>query len=131
MVQKNVMKDITFTAPTLDDVDTLWRWGEENWELWGDEEGKWFRKSSLSRWISDPEDDVLLVAKKDGKLIGMCMTYHLRHWGFCVGLFVDELYRGKGLGKKMLNKAHDLLKKKGIDSMILLVDTKNERGKEF
>ena len=45
------------TSPTLTDIDTLWHWGEENWELWGDDVNKWFTKEALKIWLSDPKDE--------------------------------------------------------------------------
>lgn len=131
MVQVYTMNEVTITRATLNDVDTLWQWGEENWELWGDDKYKWFSKKSLVKWISDPKDDVLLVARKNDTAIGMCMVFTLRNWAFCVGLFVEKEFRGVGLGKKLLDKAIRILKRKGVESILLLVDTKNEAGIRF
>lgn len=125
------MDDIIINNASLNDIDILWRWGEENWELWGDEKNKWFSKKSLTMWINDPKDDVLLVARKAGKPVGMCMTLVLRNWAFCVGLFVEKEFRGVGLGKKLLDKAIRILKRNGVESILLLVDTKNEAGIRF
>lgn len=123
--------DVVIGEPIQDDVDTLFRWGEENWELWGDDKYKWFSKKSLVKWISDPKDDVLLVARKNDTPVGMCMVFTLRDWAFCVGLFVEKEYRRKGLGKKLLGEAFRRLKAKGVESMMLLVDTKNKEGNRF
>ena len=131
MVQRNVMKDMTITRASLDDVETLWRWGEENWELWGGKKFKWFSKQSLTKWIEDPKDDVVLVARKNISPIGMCMVNTNRSWAFCVGLFVEKEYRRFGVGKKLLDETLQRLKAKGVESIILLVDTKNEDGFRF
>ena len=131
MVQTDTMNDVTITQASLNDVDTLFRWGEENWELWGDDKYKWFSKKSITRLIGDPKDDVLLVAKKNDIPIGMCMVLTLRDWAFCEGLFVEKEYRRIGLGKRLLDEASRRLKQKGVESMMLLVGTKNGSGMRF
>lgn len=125
------MNRITFTSPSLEDIPTLWQWGEENWELWGDELGKWFSKKSLLKMLENPEDDIFLVARKNGQPIGMCMTTTIRDWAYCFALFVEENYRGQGIGKKLIDETHRQLKENGVESLILLVDVKNERAERF
>lgn len=125
------MSAMIINSPTLTDVHTMWKWGDENWQMWGDEVGKWCSKKTISLWITDPKDDVLLVVRDGKKLVGMCIVMVLRNWAFCIGLFVEEQYRGKGIGKQLLDKAHIKLKQKNIENMILLVDTKNEKALKF
>lgn len=125
------MNDVVITPAKLDDVDILWRWGEENWELWGDDKYKWFSKASLTKWLKDPKDDILLVVRKNDVPVGMCMVLTFRDWSFCVGLFMEKKYRRIGLGKKLLEEATRRLKEKGVESMMLLVDAKNEDGTKF
>lgn len=125
------MKNLVITTPTLDDIDTLWKWGEENWQLWGDEKYKWFSKKSLRLWLEDPEDDVLLVAKINNKLIGMCMNQVNRDSAFNAGFFVEEKHRSKGIGKMLMDESIKLLKQKGIESLFLLVDIKNTAAEKF
>lgn len=127
----NGMKNISISPVTLDDSEILWRWGEENWELWGDEKNKWFSKDSLAKWIRDPEDDVLLIARESGKPVGMCMTLVLRNWAFCVGLFVEPEYRNQKIGKRLLSEVYRRLKENNVESLLLLVDVKNEAAVRF
>ena len=125
------MNDVMITPAKLDDVDTLFRWGEENWEMWGDEKYKWFSKASLTKLIGNPKEDVLLIARDNGNPVGMCLTLPLRDWAFCVGLYVEKEYRRQGVAKNLLDTATRRLKEAGIESIILLVDTKNEAGIAF
>ena len=122
---------INITPVRQEDIDTLWKWGEENWELWGDEKNKWFSKKSLKRWINDPKDDILLVARHEDRVIGMCMVSVLRDWAFCFGLFVEKDYRSQGIGKKLLEEVEKRLKKEGVTNLTLLADVKNRRGLKF
>jgi len=126
------MKDsVIITSPTLSDIPTLWKWGEENWQLWGDEKYKWFSKKTITRWVTTPKDDVLLVARVGDKPAGMCFMSVMRDWAFCFGLYVDKGYRTKGIGKQMLIRAESQMKAKGVGSYGLLVDTKNAKAVKF
>ena len=125
------MTNISITSPVLTDIDTLWRRGEENWELWGDDVNKWFTKESLKIWLSDSKDDILLVVRDDKKLIGMCFTHVMPNWSFCFGLFVEKEYRGKSIGKQLISETEKRLKKKGIKNFTLLVDIKNDKALKF
>jgi N-acetylglutamate synthase len=125
------MKNIQISQPTREDINVLWKWGEENWELWGDEKNKWFSKTSLERWIREPEDDILLVVRDGEKCIGMCIINVIRDWAFCFGLYVEKEYRGQGIGKQLLDTAELSLKKQHITSCLLLVDVKNSDAIRF
>lgn len=124
-------EDITIKNATLDDIDTLFQWGNTHWELWGTEKGKWYSKENLRRMIKEPRHDLFLVAWKGNTRIGMCQAYHLRDWAFLTGLFVEEPYRRLGIGKMLLNKAVEILRKQGIEDVILIVDTKNPQALKF
>ena len=125
------MKDIQIMDASVADVDTLWKWGDENWELWSDEKYKWFSKKSLKKLVSEPKEDSLLVAKHKNELIGMLFMYNLRDWAYCVGAYITPRFRKKGLGKMLLIEAEGRLAAKGIESIALVVDTKNKKGFYF
>lgn len=113
------------------DIDTLYRWGQENWQLWGSTRWKWYSRKSLKSVIAQPRNSVYLVAESGGKLAGMCFVENLLTWSFCVGLFVDATYRGKGIGKMLLDRGSKEMKNRGAGSIMLLVDTKNPKAKKF
>lgn len=127
----NNFQTIQIRNASLEDLDTLWKWGEENWELWSDEKYRWFSKQSLKKLISDPKDDLLLVAKEGEKLIGMLFIYNLRDWAFCVGAFIIPSFRSQGIGKMLLKEAEEKLSEKGVESITLLIDIKNIKGLHF
>jgi len=115
----------------VDDIEPLWKWGEENWELWSDSKHKWYTKKSLTKWVKDPQKDILLVAKIDTKPIGMCMTYVLRDWAYCTGLFVDKEYRSIGIGKTLLTETMKRLRKRRIDLFSFMVDARNAKSLRY
>lgn len=125
------MKKITITNPVIEDVDIMYQWGRDNWELWGDKETKWYTRKSLEQWVMNPRDDVLLVARVDGVLAGMCVSSNLRSWAYCAGLFVDKPYRKKGIGRMLVEEAIGRFQTAGVDDLVFLVDQKNTEGYKF
>jgi GNAT superfamily N-acetyltransferase len=124
--------DIIITTPTLKDVDTLVSWGENNWQLWGSQESKWYDKKALTQWINDPRDDIQLVARINGQLVGMCFTHVMCGWALCDGLYVTENFRSRGIGKLLIDKTTEILKTKpGVGNLSLLCDFENESGYSF
>jgi ribosomal protein S18 acetylase RimI-like enzyme len=120
---------VRITRPTEEDVNPLWQWGEENRELWSDKKSKWYPKDTLTDWIKNPRNDILLVAKNGMKKpIGMCMTYAMRGWGYCTGLFVDTGYRRKGIATQLLKETIRQLKKQHISHFTFNVDPSNRKG---
>ncbi len=61
----------------------------------------------------------------------MCITNVIRDWAFCFGLFVETIYRNRGIGKKLLAKTVEQLKNQGVENLILLVDKKNNQARHF
>lgn len=123
--------DIKITKPLVKDINTLWKWGEENWELWSDNKNKWYSKQNLKKWFNNFQKDILLIARYKDKPVGMFFLYNLNDWSMSTGMFVVPSLRKKGIGKMLLNEAEKRLKKKGIKSISLLVDVKNIEGLNF
>jgi ribosomal protein S18 acetylase RimI-like enzyme len=120
---------IRIIKPTKDDIVPLWKWGEENRELWSDTKTKWYPKKTLVDWVKNPGKDILLVAKNGNPHpVGMCMTYTLRGWGYCTGLFVDKKYRRMGIGTKLMRETIRQLKKRHVYHLSFMVDPKNHKG---
>ncbi len=127
------MNDVIIEVPTVADIDQLCKWGNENWELWYDaqSEHKWFSKKYMQNWIKNPKDDVLLVARKNGVLVGMCLTYVVHNWALCSELFVDLAYRGQGVGSLLLSKLEETVRPHGIETIQLFVNTHNHPAHGF
>lgn len=53
------------------------------------------------------------------------LTHHSRLEGWIGLLYVDEGYRGQGLGKRLIERVKDYFKEKGCSSMRLVVDSNN------
>lgn len=122
------MNDIVISTPTINDIYTMWKWGNTNWQLWSNKKFKWYSKKALKEWILHPKGSILLVAKHQGELVGMCLTYIMRSWAYCDTLFIQEEYRGKDIGKKLLTRTEELLKQYAIESLSLLVNIDNADG---
>ncbi|GAA0771903.1 GNAT family N-acetyltransferase [Clostridium subterminale] len=71
------------------------------------------------------------IAKEDGKIIGSILCGHDGRRGYIYHTAVDIRYRGRGIGKKLVNSVINALKREGINKATLVVFTNNEIGNEF
>lgn len=82
----------------------------------------------------------VLVAVKEEKVVGL-LSYIFRIISgkivvdrkvmFIESLVVDEKYRSRGIGRELLNRAKEIYKEKGCDSLELQVNAKNVKAWEM
>jgi len=125
------MSDIKIVVPKASDVDVMVAWGKSNREIQATDDDQWYAPETLRRWIRDPQDDIILVAKYGEKLVGMCLVHTLRDFAYCSVLFVHKDYRGKGVGSTLIHTVIEKLKKTGIPGFGLLVEEENIDSQAF
>jgi len=72
------------------------------------------------------EDEGLIGAFKEDKLIGYLRLMTLKVYGHLGQIAVTKLERGKGYSKELMEYALDFFKSKGMKSIGLYVETKNQ-----
>lgn len=82
----------------------------------------WESEKNLASIIKkDPKS--ILIAEADGKAIGSLITLPYGSiTAYIFGLAVRRVYKNQGIGTKLLKKAEDMLKKKGVKQIALFVD---------
>lgn len=80
--------------------------------------------------IKSNESDVL-IAEKDGNIIGTCMVGHDGHRGAIYYLAVAPTHQSAGLGKQLMQAAEDYLLAKGVWKINLFVRHGNEKVLNF
>lgn len=90
----------------------------------------WEDRKNLKRKIErDPQS--ILIAEENNKIIG-CVFIVEDGWNaFIWRLCVKESHRKKGIGSLLMQKAEDIIKKRGIKEASLFVDSKNDSLKEW
>lgn len=71
------------------------------------------------------------VAECDGKIIGVIMAGHDGRRGYIHHTAVLPAYRGRGIGKRLVDCAMSALEKEGINKVALVAFKKNEIGNGF
>lgn len=95
------------------------------------------QKAGLEQIINNPEIGEILVMKTDGKVVGMVsLLYSISTaLGGKVAILEDMVmskdFRGKGLGKELLQEAIDFAQKHGCLRLTLLTDFDNETAIRF
>ena len=71
------------------------------------------------------------VATVGSTMIGAVLCGHDGRRGYIYHLAVDPVYRGFGLGKRLIDECLDGLKRAGLERANILVAKDNPRGREF
>ena len=71
------------------------------------------------------------VAEADGKIVGVAMCGHDGRRGWIYHLAVAAEYRGKKVGRRLLDDCVEGLRKAGLKRAIILVAGDNPAGHEF
>lgn len=75
--------------------------------------------------------DTCFVARENGEVIGVVISGHDGRRGFIYHTSVKISERNKGVGKKLVGRALDALRKEGISKVALVVFNSNETGNGF
>ena len=71
------------------------------------------------------------VAEDNSRIIGVIMTGHDGRRGYIYHTSVDTVYRGQGIGRRLVDAAMDALDKEGIKRAALVAFKDNEIGNGF
>jgi ribosomal protein S18 acetylase RimI-like enzyme len=98
------------------DADTLYAMGvtEEGFAV--SSESRFYTKDYLENWITNPEDDVLLVAEARNAIVGFlfCRVNH-NDWAMLENIAVSTSSRRQGTGTALLRECLRRLRERGID----------------
>ncbi len=103
------------------DASSIFRIHLESLEGLDEEDYEWFtgilRVRSRRRKV--------LVAEQDGRIIGFIIAYKYRDRAYIDSLAVDQEYRGKGIGGKLLEEMEKILVSEGVEKITLSVKKDN------
>jgi N-acetylglutamate synthase len=92
--------------------------------------GKDDSKKSIKKFL-ERNPNTCFVAKYNGNIIGTIMAGNDGRRGIIYHLMVKPEYRKKGIGKKLLQRAENGLKKEGIRKIMMFVFKRNKTGNIF
>jgi ribosomal protein S18 acetylase RimI-like enzyme len=89
-------------------------------------------KKQISNWLNS-KDDVLIVAKNEGKIVGFILAIFHKPTGKAVieNLWVDKIQRKNGLGTRLLDTCVKELHTKGSIYINALVNMNNKPIRDF
>jgi ribosomal protein S18 acetylase RimI-like enzyme len=100
----------------------------------GDEDQKFFKSSAMPSYFKSGSR--VFVARDGNEVKGFIWVIYYEHIrnkgvGIIEELYVDDRYRKRGIGKKLVSKAIEYLKKKHILVMLVTTDPHMTRAKKF
>lgn len=105
------------------------------YDLWINTEGMGLNTTDDSRDGIDRylrrNPDTCFVAEDNGEIIGVIISGHDGRRGFIYHTTVKPEYRGKGMGKKLVDAALKALEQEGIHKVALVVFDDNTNGNIF
>ncbi len=113
---------------TMDDYDKVFR-------LWSGTPGIGMRslddsKEGIARFLArNPTTN--FVAEQDGEVIGVTLAGHDGRRGYIYHTAVSNRYRGRRVGKALIDAAVQAMSDEKINKVALLVKTENESGIAF
>lgn len=108
---------------------------EKVYNLWIHTEGMGLNTTDDSRdgiakyLLKNP--NTCFVAEDNGEIVGVIMSGHDGRRGFIHHTTVKTEYRGKGIGKKLVDSALTALEMEGIHKVALVVFEENTNGNIF
>lgn len=87
-------------------------------------------KEGIDKYLSR-NPNTCFVAEDNGELVGVIMSGHDGRRGYIYHTTVKKEYRGKGIGKKLVNSALEALEAEGIHKVALVAFENNVSGNIF
>lgn len=87
-------------------------------------------KNGIERFL-EKNPETCFVAEDNKKIVGTILAGSDGRRGYIYHTAVEETYQNRGIGKKLVEKALEGLKKEGIVKAALVVFEKNENGNLF
>jgi len=119
--------DITIHEMRIDDYNEIY-------ELWRNTSGVGLsdadKKENIEKFLTRNKG-LSFVCRHEGKIIGTIMCGHDGRRGYIYHVAVAENYRGKGIGRRLVEMCLERLKSEGIDKCHLFVYPDNAIGNAF
>lgn len=113
---------------TIDDYDRVYA-------LWMSSKNMGFNNVDDSREGIDrflkKNPNTCFLAEEDGRCIGIIMAGNDGRRGYIYHTCVAEEYRGRGIGRQLVERTVEGLKAEGITKAALVAFTRNEAGNAF
>jgi ribosomal protein S18 acetylase RimI-like enzyme len=120
--------DIAIRVMTIDDYEQVFR-------LWTGTAGVGMRSLDDSepgiRKFLERNPNTCFVAEIDGSLAGVILSGHDGRRAYIYHTAVKEAYRGRGIGKALVDAVETAMKKEGINKIALVAFRTNETGNRF
>jgi GNAT superfamily N-acetyltransferase len=86
------------------------------------------KRAQLSATLADGERTVLIVAHAGASIVGQLSVFSHEEFGPTIGMMVYDRWRGRGIGRMLLDAAVAWASERGLRALSLLVFPHNDRA---
>jgi ribosomal protein S18 acetylase RimI-like enzyme len=118
-----------FRKANVRDFDFLWTVLSNTPELQSDSSGNTYDKEGLRRVIKNRKENLVLIVKDKGRLIGFLIVHYLKSVKQSIvnDLFIHKDYRRRGIAKNLMKMCEQDARKKNFKYITGLVRTNNKK----
>ena len=135
-IRKATIEDIPSVLKLWTELMEFHRNLSKNFEPVGDAESIW---ESFARGRLDEQDSLMIVAGINDRIIGYCSAFiqlntpvfRIEKYGVIGDIFVEETFRGRGIGRNLFDFAQKWLGQKGCEHLQVSVAHHNPLSQGF
>ena len=114
------------------DIGPIYELGKKTLELSFSKEMTFHDKSEFKEFISHPKDNILLIAEREGEVIGFLYAKIIsRTWCLLDSLTVKREYRKHGIGTQLLTGLYKMLKEDKVTYVQILEQINQKKTRRF
>ncbi|MEI7961629.1 MAG: GNAT family N-acetyltransferase [archaeon] len=131
--QKSIL--IKITKAKLPDAVKIYKLGKETHELDFSRKYPFHELSEVKEFITNPKENVFLVAKSGEEVIGFVfakiLSHHAGGWCMLDNLCVKKSFRHRGIGEKLLKSLYTEIKKRKVWYLQILEEAHHKKTRAF
>ena len=126
---------ITITKAKLSEAGEIYRLGKKIHELDFSRRLHFHELSEIKEFISHPKENIFLVAKENGEIIGFVfakiLSHHAGGWCMLDNIGVEKKYRNQGAGEELLKALYKEIKNRKVWYVQILEEAHHKKTRSF
>lgn len=91
----------------------------------------WDSRENLASMVDKDSESVLVATDAENLIGSVVISPYGDKVAYIFRLVVQDVYRGKGIGSKLLQEAEEIVKSRGVKEVALFIDSTNDDLKDY